>query len=181
MAATRDMLGTLGVSDAAARIFRYFLIRPTAHPHARELQRTLDLGGASIQRELERMIELGALEKSERAGRTQYWVVEDAPIWKAVRILTEASTDPRSLLQDALVDVSGVHAAFIFGSSATGAHRPDSDVDVLVVEESAADPRTLHRNLAEVGMLLGRGLVKGSARAHAKPRAIADERTRRAR
>jgi len=157
MRANRDSLDILGISPAAARIIRYFLIRPDARPHGRELQRVLDLGGASLQRELQRLVELRALEKSEEGRRVHYRVVDGAPLWKAMRIFESASADPAPLLQDALADVPGLEAAFVFGSSASGQQRHDSDIDVLVVEDSeAADPRRLLARLAAVELLLQR-------------------------
>ncbi|HET9983407.1 MAG TPA: nucleotidyltransferase domain-containing protein [Longimicrobiales bacterium] len=151
-----DALDVLGIAPAAARIIRYFLIRPDARPHSRDLQRSLGLGGASLQRELERMVELGALRKEREGRRTHYRAIEGAAIWTALRILEATSADPAPLLRNALVDVPGLHAAFIFGSAATGEQREDSDIDLLVVEEPTADRKTLLRHFAEVGLLLGR-------------------------
>lgn len=151
-----DALERLGISPAAARIIRYYLIRPDARPHARELQRMLRLGGASLQRELERMVSLGALAKERDGRRTHYRIVDDAPMWKAMRILEGTSRDPRPLMHDALADVSGLHVAFIFGSTGTAEQRPDSDIDVLVVEEATVDGKRLLRHLSAAGLLLGR-------------------------
>lgn len=151
-----DTLDLLGISPAASRIIRYFLIRPEARPHARELQRVLDLGGASLQRELGRMVDLGALQKESEGRRTHYRVVEESPVWKALRVLGASSSDPGPLLRDALADVPGVYAAFIFGSTAKGEQREDSDIDVLVVQDPEADHRKLLRHLAEAGLILGR-------------------------
>jgi predicted nucleotidyltransferase len=102
------------------------------------------------------MVKLGALQKEREGRRLYYFVVEGAPVWTAMGILEGASSNPGPLLRDALVDVSGLLTAFIFGSTATGEQREDSDIDVLVVEEPETDKKTLYRNLAEVGMLLGR-------------------------
>lgn len=156
MTPTGDTLDLLGLSPTAARMVRYFLTRPGARPHARDLQRTLGLGGASLQRELGRMVNLGALEKQKEGRRMHYRAVEGAPVWKAMRILESTSRDPGPLIEDALVDVAGLLAAFLFGSTATGDQRGDSDIDVLVVEEPTTDGKKLLRQLAEVGLLLGR-------------------------
>ncbi len=151
-----DTLDLLGLSPAAGRIFRYFLIRPDARPYTRELQRRLDLGGASLSRELDRMVGLGALSREREGRRTHYRVVEESPVWKAIRLLASISKDPGPLLEDALVDVPGLEAAFIFGSAATGDAGEESDIDVFVVQDPEADPRPLLRHLAEAAVLLGR-------------------------
>ena len=151
-----DTLDLLGLAPAAARILRYFLIRPGAGPHARELQRLLRLGGGSLQRELARLISLGALERVEEGRRVRYRAVRDSPIWRAVGLLESASSDPVPLVQDAIVDVPGIHAAFVFGSTALGTQREDSDIDVFVIEDPDVDRRKLLGQLAEVELLIGR-------------------------
>lgn len=152
----KDSLDLLGIAPAASRILRYFLLRPDAEPHARELQRVLRLGGASLQRELERLLALGALERRRDGRYVRYRAVADAPVWRAVAILEAASPDPTELLRNAVTDVPGVLAAFVFGSTARGTQRADSDIDLFVVEEEPADRRTLMTRLAEVELLVGR-------------------------
>jgi len=105
---------------------------------------------------MERMVKLGALEKEREGRRTHYSAIEGAPVWKAMRILEGATDDPGLLMRDALLDVSGLLAAFLFGSTVTGEDREDSDIDVLVVEEPEVDRKKMLRHFAEVGLLLGR-------------------------
>jgi predicted nucleotidyltransferase len=152
----RDAFNLLGMPSAEARLIRYFLIRPGARPHLREIQRVLDLGGASVQRALERLVELGALERTEENGRAVYAVVSRATVWRALRLLESATRDPTPLLREALIDVPGIEAAFVFGSMATGDFHEESDVDVLVVEHASLDRRKLNHRTAETGLLLGR-------------------------
>jgi predicted nucleotidyltransferase len=49
--------------------------------------------------------------------------------------IASAADDPIEVLRKALREVEGVKAAFVFGSTARGDARPDSDIDVLIVEE----------------------------------------------
>jgi predicted nucleotidyltransferase/DNA-binding transcriptional ArsR family regulator len=151
-----DALQLLGLAPSAARILRYYVLRPHALPHARELQRLLRLGGSSLQRELARLGQLGALTRVEDGRRVRYQAAAGSPVWKAVRLLEGASTDPVPLVEGALVDVPGVRAAFVFGSTARGTHQADSDVDVFVIEGSNANPRRMLTQLSEAGLLLGR-------------------------
>jgi predicted nucleotidyltransferase len=154
--AQRDPLDLLGVPAAEARMIRYFLVRPDGRPHLREIQRVLDLGGASVQRALNRLVALGALERIEEDGRTLYSVAQGLSVWRALRLLESETTDPAPLMREALIDVKGIEAAFVFGSMATGDIHDDSDVDVLVVEQPSLDRRKLNRRTAEAGLLLGR-------------------------
>lgn len=151
-----DALDLLGIAPAAGRILRYFLVRPCAEPHGRELQRALGLGGASLQRELERLTALGAIARRPDGRRIRYQALRDSPVWKGLAILEGASPDPTPLVREAVSDVSGVLAAFIFGSTARGTQREDSDIDLFVVEDPAVDRRRLLGQLAEVEQLVGR-------------------------
>jgi predicted nucleotidyltransferase len=155
MSDSKDALDLLGLSAAGARIFRYFMVRPGTRMHVRKLRRLLRLGGSSLQRELARLLQLGALSKETEGNRTVYRANEDAPVWRAIRILESSTADPSRLVEDALVDVEGLEAAFIFGSVARGEHRADSDLDLFAVEAPGAQHKKLLRQLAEVGLVLG--------------------------
>ncbi|MDB4873934.1 MAG: putative nucleotidyltransferase [Gemmatimonadetes bacterium] len=150
------MLDALGVPTSAEKTVRYFATHPTAHPYARELQRTLGLGGASAQRDLDHLTEIGALKRVVDGRLVRYVAQPSSRFWRGIRLLIADPSNPAELLRDSLCDVEGVTAAFVFGSSAKGTARPDSDIDVFVVEGVAADPKALHRQLGEAAVLLGR-------------------------
>lgn len=146
----------LGVAPSLTRLLRYFALRPAARPHLRMLQRELGLGSASVQRDLTRMAAAGVLRPvPDPSDRTVRYVVVPHRFWEVVRTLVAASDGPVALLREALRDVGGVEAVFLFGSSATGTSQPESDIDVLVVGD-AVDTRALYRNLFEVGQVLDR-------------------------
>lgn len=152
----RDPLDLLGVPPAEARLIRYFLVRPDARPHLREIQRVLGLGGASVQRAVDRLVAMGALKRTVEDGRTLYSVVPEASAWRALRLLESGTKDPTPLMREALIDVAGIQAAFVFGSVATGDIHEESDLDLLVVEHPSMDRRELNRRTAEAGLVLGR-------------------------
>jgi len=156
MATSADTLELLGLSPALGRILRFYFARPEARTHQRALQRMLDLGSASVQRELERLQQLGVLESEKEGVRVVYTVIQDSPEWLALRELQATSRDLVPLLRDALVDVEGVMAAFVFGSVARGTHREDSDVDLFVLEGPDFDRRRFYLQLTEVGLLVDR-------------------------
>lgn len=151
-----DPLDTFGLAPSISRILRYFLLRPAAVPHSRQLQRVLDLGGASLQRDLERLVLLGMLERIQEGRRVRYAVVEASRLWTAFRLMIGETSDPTMLIRDALLDVAGIQAAFVFGSVAKGTSDDNSDIDVFVVEDAELDQRVLLRQLTEAGLLLGR-------------------------
>jgi predicted nucleotidyltransferase len=139
----QDSLALVGIPSAEARLIRYFLVRPETRPHLREIQRALGLGGASVQRGLNRLVELGALKRTEEDCGVLYSAVPRASVWSALRRLEYEAQDPMPLLRDALIDVQGIAAAFVFGSMATGRIDEESDIDLLVVAQASLDRREL--------------------------------------
>jgi predicted nucleotidyltransferase len=152
----KNALEALGVPTSAARTVRYFATHPTARPYARELQKKLGLAAASVQRDLDRLTDIGALTRSPDGRLVRYAPQLESPFWRGIRLLIADPGEPDVLLRDALCDVEGLKAAFVYGSTAGGSARPDSDVDVFIVEDVAADRKSLHRQLAEATVLLGR-------------------------
>lgn len=72
-----------------------------------------------------------------------------------LRQLVRELADPVEVIRDALSDVPGTVAGFVFGSFARGDVREDSDVDVLVLGEAIAED-LLSRRTLDAGVLLGR-------------------------
>lgn len=62
---------------------------------------------------------------------------------------------PGLVLRDALRDVEGIDAAFIFGSQARGDARPDSDIDLLILGERI-DDAALGAALLQTALVLDR-------------------------
>ena len=152
-----DGLCTLGMGAPMARLLRYFAIRPDSKPHIRELQRILGVSSATIQRDLARLVRLGILTRQHDGRAVRHALDANRPLWSALRTLVSQSSDPTTLVRDALRDVSGIDAAFIFGSVARGADDAESDVDLLVIGDAVAY-KALHRHLTEAGFLLHRSI-----------------------
>ena len=149
-ATLRDLL-----PGATLRLLTHFLLHPEQRLHLRALRAHTGLGMGSLQRELARLEGLGLLSRAERDGRVYYEAVPDHPSWGAFRTLVREHGDPADVLREALSGVEGIRAAFVFGSTVRGDTRPDSDVDVLIVEEGMP-LAAIGRATAEVQSLLDR-------------------------
>jgi predicted nucleotidyltransferase len=124
-----DVLG----SRALARLVLHFAVHPDARLHFRALQRHTGLGSRSLQSELRRLEEWGVLERIREGDTVIYQLQQRDPRWKALYTLVRSFADPTEVLTEALADVSGVEAAFVFGSVARGEARPESDVDLFIL------------------------------------------------
>ncbi len=80
---------------------RFFALYPTTAVHGRTLQRLLGLGSASLQREVDRLLALDALERVEVGRLVCFRPVLEAKLWGAVMLLLSDTRDPVGLVRDA--------------------------------------------------------------------------------
>ncbi|HYJ79442.1 MAG TPA: nucleotidyltransferase domain-containing protein [Longimicrobiaceae bacterium] len=153
--AERGGLGEVLASPAFARLVLHFAVHGEEWEHVRALQRRCRLSMSSVHRELQRLERRGLVERSEDGVRVLYRAAQAHPGWKGLRQMVRDFADPVEVVEEAIASVTGIEAAFVFGSFARGDPRADSDVDVLVVGDRAAEAR-LGREAAVASMLLGR-------------------------
>ena len=150
-------LASLFPSLAMARVVIFFLVRPGGRFYFRELMRLTGLSSASLQHELRRLVQIGALRREEEGARPAYDADESHPAWRAWILLLRSAARPDDVLREVLAGAPGIDAAVVFGSAARGDARPDSDVDLLLLGSDEAR-KAAGRQLAEAEMLTGRDL-----------------------
>lgn len=148
-------LGEVLASPAFARLVLHFALHGEEPVHVRALQRRCALSMSSLNRELQRLERRGLVERMEDGTRVLYRAAEAHPGWKGLRQLIRDFANPTEVVEAALAAVKGIEAAFVFGSFARGDPRADSDVDVLVIGDRAAEV-PLGREAAVASVLLGR-------------------------
>jgi predicted nucleotidyltransferase len=152
-------LASLFPSMAMARLVVFFAVHPEQRFHLRELKRRTRLSSASLQRELQRLVNAGALVREVgEDGRVYFLANEAHDAWRAWTLLLRSVADPADVLREALVDAPGIEGAFVYGSAVRGDVRPDSDIDVFLITREEQAARTLRRQIAEVEFLIGRPL-----------------------
>jgi predicted nucleotidyltransferase len=120
----------------------------------RALERHTGLGKRSLQVELARLEAMGLVRRETEGRRVVYRREDGNRQWRAIESLV-AEYAPGLVLRDALNEVPGIDAAFIFGSQARGDARPDSDIDLLILGERIDDAR-LGAALLEAALVLDR-------------------------
>jgi predicted nucleotidyltransferase len=138
-----------------ARVVIDFAVHPEDASHGREIQRRTGLTPRSLGAELARLEALGVVRRRPEGRLVRYELVESAPRWKVLRDLVREMADPADVLRNALADVPGVAAAFVFGSVARGDAREDSDIDLFILDGGLDEDRLARRTL-EAGVLLRR-------------------------
>lgn len=150
-----DALSSMLASGALARLVIDFAVHPEDASHGREIQRRTGLTPRSLQTELARLEALGMIRRRPEGRRVRYEVVHENPRWRAMRGMIRELADPIDVVCNALADVPGIGAAFVFGSFARGDTREDSDVDVFILDDSIPEEQ-LARHTIEAEILLGR-------------------------
>jgi predicted nucleotidyltransferase len=142
-------------SETLYRLILYFVLHEDEAPHFRALARRLGAGVRPLRVALERLEEEGLIRSAERGNRRVYRVETGHTGWEALRRMVREFADPADVLREALAEVPGVEAAFVFGSVARGRPGPESDVDVLVLGDDIP-ARELGRGTSESSAVLGR-------------------------
>jgi len=110
--------------------------------HLREIARRSGISPYEAKRELWNLLALGVLCSERRGNQLAFRTNKDCPFLQDLKNLYQKTEGVFWGLRDAMND-SEIGYAFVFGSSARGAERPYSDIDVLVIgdisEEKLAD------------------------------------------
>lgn len=124
-------------TDSQARLYRWLFGQPERSYHLSELRRLTELGSASLQRELNRLVDAGLL-LSERVGNLRRFQANPrSPVFAELVALTRKSLGAAPLLYEALQPiVTRLERAFIYGSVAKQTDTAQSDIDLMLVGEN---------------------------------------------
>jgi predicted nucleotidyltransferase len=104
----------------------------------RQLVRSAGLGLGAAQREVKRLSDAGIIRRTVSGHQVFYQADPDCPIFSELKGLMVKTTAVADVLRAALAPLAAeIRLAFIYGSVAKLAQRNRSDVDVMVVGESA--------------------------------------------
>ena len=150
-----DRFRLFGMPNSFVKLIRFFAVRPGASWRFRELQTRVGTGSASLQRDLARLVELGVLGRHETGSSVSFSLNQGSRVWWSLLQLIRELSDPALVLREAIRDVDGVDAAFIFGSTAKGTAVRESDIDLFVVADNL-NRSAFYRNIAEAGQVMGK-------------------------
>jgi predicted nucleotidyltransferase len=140
-------------SEMQVRLLALVLLQPERRWTLQGLAQALDAPQSSVHRELGRAEAAGVIRRDNTARPYRFSAATDDAAYEPLSDLLRRSVGVESQLRASL-DRPDVHAAVIYGSWASGARRPDSDIDVLVVGD--ADLRDLRRIVRPIGEATGR-------------------------
>ena len=109
-------------------------LRPDEQFHVRQLERMTGVSAGSLHRELRAMAESGLLIREKLGNQVFYRVNTHCTIYEELAAIFRKTLGLVSLLKDALSELDDqIHAAFVFGSMASGRQTAGSDLDICVL------------------------------------------------
>lgn len=143
----RSSIASLFASDTLAALLAYFALHPEGRFYQRELARLTGFNLYLVQRALARLEDTGILHREPRGRQVEYSLVPEHPAWPGLRDLLLRTEALAGRLASALEPLGDrMVLAWVFGSTARGDARPDSDIDLLVVGDAGL------RELAGLGL-----------------------------
>jgi predicted nucleotidyltransferase len=125
-------LALLLSSGVKAELFRLLFGIGSQELHVRELERQSGFALSTVRQELKNLVTLGLVQARESGNRTYYRGNTHHPLYPEIHSLVLKTSGLADVLRDALGD-DGIQVAFVFGSIASGAETPNSDIDLLVI------------------------------------------------
>lgn len=124
-------------TDSQSRVFYWLFGQPERSYHLSELRRLTGLGSASLQRELNRLVEAD-LVCSERVGNMRRFKANPrSPVYSELVALTRKTLGVEPLLREAMLPlVPDLKAAWVYGSVAKQTDTAHSDIDVMLIGEN---------------------------------------------
>jgi len=128
------MLEELFGSRARVRILKTFLLNLERDFYQREIAAITNLPIRAVQREMERLVKIGLVEKQIRGNRKYYRCKSDFPIFEELKSIILKTVALGNVLKDYLQKKKEkIELAFIYGSFAKGEENISSDLDLLIV------------------------------------------------
>lgn len=147
------------LSDLFGGRERYFAMKvlfesPTHRYSATEVATAANADRSNVSRWLRNWAKLGLLESEEVGARPVYRVSDDPALLALVPFFQQES-QTTSILKTRLEEISDqVQAAVIFGSTARGTARKDSDIDLLLITSLSSLEAQAH--FKATGRMLGK-------------------------
>jgi predicted nucleotidyltransferase len=127
-------LASLLFTDYRRRVLGLLLLHPERSYHLREIARLTATQPGTLARELSKLALAGVLTKQKVGNQLQYGADRQCPIYEELASILRKTSGLAEVLADALLALrEQVAVAFVFGSTASGKARGDSDVDLLLI------------------------------------------------
>ncbi|MDR1497659.1 MAG: nucleotidyltransferase domain-containing protein [Puniceicoccales bacterium] len=116
-----------------AEIFRLLFADSTKNLHMRELERLSGIAVGALNDELTNLCDFGLLQQRRDGNRLYFRANPNHPLYPALHSMVLKTSGLDAQLAQALDGLSDISLAFIFGSFASDAATPESDIDLFII------------------------------------------------
>lgn len=127
------MLEELFSSKARIEILKLFLFNPEKRYYQRQIASLSEQPIRGVQREIEKLKNIGLLDESIEGNRNYYKVNKNCPIYEDLKRIFLKTVGLGETLRKHLKRAKDIKIAFIYGSFARGEESASSDIDLLVI------------------------------------------------
>lgn len=143
-------------TDSQSQVLQWLFGQPDRNFHLSELRRLTGLGSASLQRELNRLVDAGLIHSTRIGNQRHFQANPDSPVFGELVAITRKTLGVVPLLQNALRALAPrLELAFIYGSVAQQTDTARSDIDLMLVGAPLTLGEVLE-NLLPAEELIGR-------------------------
>ncbi len=148
-----NILAKILSSKVRAEIFRILFGIKNPKLHLREIQRSSGFAISTVNQEAKKLSKLGLIKERKSGNRVYYRANINHPLYREIHNMVIKTIGLCDLFKEVLVD-KPVIIAFIFGSTAEGKEKPESDIDLFIIGD--IDLRNLSALLKEPGLKIDR-------------------------
>lgn len=133
------MLKAFFTSKTKVKVLTLFLTHPEEQFYIRQIERELKEPVTAVRRELAKLEKVGFLD-TFREGNLRYCRVNQKfPLYSELKNIILKTAGIGDLLRENLKRIGKIRQAFIYGSTALGEERKDSDIDLMIIGEVKED------------------------------------------
>ena len=131
---TASLLGSLLLGKTRLSILSLLFSQPERRLYLRQIIRLAGAGQGAVQREMARLVRAGILTRTREGNLAYYQVNRAVPVFEELRGIVQKTAGIPDLLRVALLPLSdSIQQAFLYGSTARGTERTESDIDLMVI------------------------------------------------
>lgn len=124
-------------------ILKAFFNNPDEEFYTRQLASTYKVSVGALHRELKKLVSLGLLVPRTVGNIKLFSINKHSPIYGELKNIFYKTEGIIKYVSNALLDISGIRVAFVYGSFAKGDERKDSDIDLFLLGENIDDDRLI--------------------------------------
>jgi predicted nucleotidyltransferase len=132
--ALEEKIGVALFNRSRRELLALFFTNHERSFYLRQIVRILAMGQGAIQRELSRLTQAALITRTQVGSQVHYQANQKVAVFGDLKSLMIKTTGMAEVLRDALAGVAErIEVAFVFGSTARGEDRSNSDVDLMII------------------------------------------------